>query len=62
MALKIAELLENREAELAECIIDMYNGEQEEHMIEILNGPSGRKDWKSRGIVPRHRNILKMTW
>lgn len=59
--LKLAEILENDEAKTTEKMIDMYLGDQEECMIEALNDPhKGRKDWKSRGIVPRTRNIMKM--
>jgi hypothetical protein len=61
MSLKIADSFSTKEAKLAETILDMYKGEQEEHLIEILNCPNkGRKDWLSRGIIPRTRNIMKM--
>ena len=61
MKLNIAELFENKEAELTEKIIDMYLGDQEEYVIKLLSDPQkGRKDWQTRGIIPRHRNIMKM--
>ena len=61
MKLNIAELFENKEAELTEKIIDMYLGEQEEYVVKLLSDPQkGRKDWQTRGIIPRHRNIIKM--
>ena len=61
MSLNIAELFDNKNAELSEKIIDMYQGKQEKHLVKLLSDPNkGRKDWQSRGIIPRHRNILKM--
>lgn len=61
MKLNIAELFENKEAELTEKIIDMYLGDQEEYVVKLLSDPQkGRKDWQTRGIIPRHRNIMKM--
>lgn len=61
MSLNIAELFENKNAELSEKILDMYQGKQEKHLVKLLSDPNkGRKDWQTRGIIPRHRNILKM--
>lgn len=61
MSLNIAELFENKNAELSEAMLDMYQGKQQEHLEKILSDPNkGRKDWQSRGIIPRHRNIMKM--
>lgn len=58
--LNIAELFESKEAVLTDTILDMYSGKQDKHMTKILNSPAGRKDWQSRGIQVRHRNIMKM--
>ena len=58
--LNIAELFESKESKLTDTILDMYSGKQDKHMITILNSPAGRKDWQSRGIQVRHRNIMKM--
>lgn len=61
MSLNIAELFDNKNAELSEKILDMYQGKQEKHLVKLLSDPNkGRKDWQTRGIIPRHRNILKM--
>lgn len=57
----ISDLIDLKEAELAAKILDYYDGAQEKHMIRLLNDPNkGRKDWQSRGIIPRTRNITKM--
>ena len=56
MSLNIAELFDNKNAELSEKILDMYQGKQEKHLVKLLSDPNkGRKDWQSRGIIPRHR-------
>lgn len=57
----ISDLIDCEEAELTDKILDYYDGEQEEHLIKILNDPSkGRKEWQQKGIIPRTRNIMKM--
>jgi hypothetical protein len=57
----ISDLIDSEEAELTDKILDYYDGEQEEHLIKILNDPSkGRKEWQQKGIIPRTRNIMKM--
>ena len=57
----ISDLIDCKEAELTDKILDYYDGDQEEHLIKLLNDPTkGRKDWQSKGIIPRTRNILKM--
>src|SRR5271170_5904583 len=43
-------------------IIDYYEGNQKHHLTDILDGKCGsgqRHDWKSRGLIPRIRNITK---
>lgn len=49
-----------------DCIklVDYFEGEQEDYLIKILDGKDRkgigqRKEWRSRGIVPRFRNIIK---
>ena len=57
----ISDLIDCEEAELAEKILDYYDGEQEEHLVKLLNDPNkGRKEWQAKGIIPRTRNIMKM--
>lgn len=57
----ISDLIDASAAELTDKILDYYDGEQEEQLIKRLNDPnSGRKDWQSKGIIPRTRNIMKM--
>lgn len=57
----ISDLIDPKEAELAGKILDYYDGCQEKHLTKLLNDPNkGRKDWQSRGIIPRTRNITKM--
>ena len=57
----ISDLIDAKSAEVTDKILDYYDGEQEKHLIKLLNDPNkGRKDWQSRGIIPRTRNILKM--
>ena len=57
----IRDLIDAEEAELTDKILDFYDGDQEEHMIKLLNCPNkGRKEWQAKGIIPRTRNILKM--
>ena len=59
--IKLAELFETKEAELSEKIVDLYLGKQEKYLIKLLNDPyKGRKDWKDQGMIPRHRNLMKM--
>jgi hypothetical protein len=57
----ISDLIDAEEAELTDKILDYYDGDQEEHLIKLLNCPNkGRKEWQSKGIIPRTRNIMKM--
>jgi hypothetical protein len=57
----ISDLIDCKEAELTDKLLDYYDGEQVEHLIKIMNDPNkGRKEWQSKGIIPRTRNILKM--
>ena len=57
----ISDLIDHKEAELAKKILDYYDGKQEEHLIKLLNDPNkGRRDWQTKGIIPRTRNITKM--
>lgn len=57
----ITELLQNNNAPVAQKVLDYYDGEQEKWLVKILNDPNqGRKDWRSRGLIPRSRNIMKM--
>ncbi len=61
MSKKLSDLLVSHEANVADTLLDFYDGKQEKHMINLLNDPSkGRKEWQARGIIPRTRNILKM--
>jgi len=41
----------------AQVLLDYYDGEQLEHLIEVLN--EQRKDWKQRKFIPRVRNVTK---
>jgi hypothetical protein len=60
-SLNITDLIDSKKAMLTEKILDYYDGDQDEHLIKLMNDPSkGRKDWNSRGLIPRTRNILKM--
>lgn len=57
----ISDLIDAKTATLTSKVLDYYDGKQESHLIKLLNDPNkGRKDWQSRGIIPRTRNILKM--
>ena len=57
----ISDLIDLKKAELTSKILDYFDGDQEGHLVKLLNDPNkGRKDWQSRGIIPRTRNILKM--
>lgn len=54
-------LLATEEAEAATKALHYLDGRQEEEMVCLLNDAHrGRKQWKSRGIIPRFRNITKM--
>lgn len=47
-------------AEQAEKALDYLDGDQEEEIRKVLDCPhKGRRAWKSRGIIPRYRNITK---
>lgn len=53
--------MNTNEAVKAQRALDYYDGDQERHLISVLNDPnSGRRNWRVRGIIPRYRNITKM--
>lgn len=57
----ITDLLSNKNAVLADKVLDYYDGEQEEWFKKLLSDPNqGRKEWQQKGLIPRTRNILKM--
>lgn len=57
----ITDLLDNDNAPVAQKILDYYDGDQQKHFVKMLNDPNmGRKEWRTRGLIPRTRNILKM--
>jgi hypothetical protein len=61
MAKTFYEMLEGKDSERAELILDYYDGKQQKHFEKLLSsGSQGRKDWKKRGIIPRTRNLVKM--
>jgi hypothetical protein len=61
MSTKYSDLLATKQAEKAKKVIDYYDGKQDEYIISLLDDKqSGRKDWRSRGIVARYRNLVKM--
>jgi hypothetical protein len=54
-------MLKCDEAEFAAKALNYYDGKQEKEMVELLNHPEkGRKQWKKRGYIARHRNLTKM--
>lgn len=54
-------LLINHEAEVANKALDFMDGKQLKHIIASLNdSQGGRKNWRSKGMMPRYRNLVKM--
>lgn len=44
----------------AEKALNYLDGDQEKEIIKVLDCPNkGRRQWKSRGIIPRFRNLVK---
>lgn len=41
----------------AQKSLDYFDGVQLEHMVELLDGDAGRRDWKEKGMRPLFRNI-----
>lgn len=59
--LAYADMLNSCEAKFACKALDYLDGEQDEHLICVLNDPDkGRRKWQQRGIIPRTRNLTKM--
>ena len=57
----ISDLIDGNKAELTGKVLDYYDGKQEKHITKLLSDPQkGRKDWQTKGIIPRSRNVLKM--
>lgn len=60
-AFQWVELLQGKKPSDAQRAINFFDGEQEVEMIKVLNDAyKGRQNWKSRGMVPRYRNITRM--
>lgn len=53
-------LMSTNEAQAANKALNYLDGKQHEEVVKFLDSPSGRKDWRSRGYVPRFRNITSM--
>jgi hypothetical protein len=51
------ELLNSDSAKNAKKAINYLDDKQIEEMTKFLDGPSGRKDWRSRGYQPRFRPL-----
>jgi len=61
MTTKFSDYLSTTVAEDARKIIDYYDGKQDDYLKKQLSDiQSGRKDWETRGLIPRKRNITKM--
>lgn len=55
-----AELTKTKKAQRAQKALNYLDGEQLDEMEKLLNDPSkGRKNWKTKGIIPRFRNVTK---
>jgi hypothetical protein len=60
-AKELIDMLDSNEAEFAAKALNYYDGKQEQEVERLLSHPDkGRKEWKRRGYLPRHRNITKM--
>lgn len=60
-AKELVDMLNSNEAEFAAKALNYYDGKQEQELERLLSHPDkGRKEWKRRGYLPRHRNITKM--
>jgi hypothetical protein len=40
--------------------IRYLDGHQEEELVKFLDSPAGRKNWRTRGYIPRYRNLTSM--
>lgn len=54
----------SKEAKKIQRLVDYYEGRQMHHLIHIMNGKGEhgvgkRAEWKTRGIVPRVRNVTQ---
>jgi hypothetical protein len=58
-----ADEFNTKEARHANLLVDMYEGRQRKHLVDMLDGKcegfGKRVEWRNRGIVPRTRNITK---
>lgn len=52
------EMLNTKQAEKAQRSLDYYDGDQEKHLINVLN--KQRSDWKTKKLNPRFRPITRM--
>jgi len=60
-AVQFVELLHTDKAHAAMKALQYLDGQQETEMIKLLNDPyKGRRNWKTRGIIPRTRNLVQM--
>jgi hypothetical protein len=58
---KLLDILNTDRARFAKKALDYLDGEQDKHVRALLDDPNyGRKEWKKKGIIPRHRNITRM--
>lgn len=55
---KITDLFDKDDMETAEKFLDYYDGDQKEYVLKILK--STRANSLQAGLMPRHRNIVKM--
>lgn len=55
------ELLKGDKARFAKKALNYFDGQQEGEMEKLLSDPyKGRRNWKTRGIIPRTRNVTRM--
>lgn len=58
---ELVAMLDSNEAEFASKALNYYDGKQESELERLLSHPEkGRKEWRRRGYIARHRNITKM--
>jgi len=58
---QLVQMLDGNEAEFAAKALNYLDGKQEQELVAVLNdSDKGRKDWKKRGFIARHRNLTKM--
>lgn len=55
------ELLKGDKARFAKKALNYFDGQQEGEVEKLLSDPyKGRRNWKTRGIIPRYRNLTRM--